>query len=89
MEAVAVARRAIALGRVMRDGSVFQAAGPTPVRMSELFVPGTDTLVVYNSMFPRDRSDDRAAPRVGRTLLLLDLTPGGRPAGWDEQLNYD
>jgi len=63
MEAVAVARRALPAGGTAPEDYVFQAAGPTPVRMSELFAPGTDTLVVYNFMFPRDRSDDRPGPR--------------------------
>jgi predicted dithiol-disulfide oxidoreductase (DUF899 family) len=70
MEAVAAARRALPPGGVVPEDYVFQAAGPTAVRMSELFAPGTDTLIVYNFMFPRDRSDDRPGPRNGKSALL-------------------
>ncbi|MDQ3642390.1 MAG: DUF899 family protein [Actinomycetota bacterium] len=74
MEAVAVARRALPPGGVVPEDYVFQAAGTdglaTDVRMSELFQPGTDTLVIYNFMFPRDRSDDRPGPTRGRSALL-------------------
>lgn len=74
MEAVAVARRQLPPGGAVPEDYVFQGAGPdgcpTDVRMSELFRPGTDTLVVYNFMFPRDRSDDRPGPARGRSALL-------------------
>jgi len=74
MEAVAVARRQLPPGGIVPEDYVFLAAGadglPTDVRMSELFLPGTDTLVVYNFMFPRDRSDDRPGPVRGRSALL-------------------
>jgi predicted dithiol-disulfide oxidoreductase (DUF899 family) len=42
---------------------------PTDVRMSELFAPGKDSLVIYNMMFPRASSDDRPGP-LGETALL-------------------
>ena len=74
MERVAAARRALPPGGPVPEDYVFQAAGPdgrsADVRMSELFQPGTDTLVVYNFMFPRDRSDDRPGPARGRSALL-------------------
>lgn len=74
MEAVAVARRRLPPGGLVPEDYVFRGAGPdgrpTDVRMSELFNPGTDTLVVYNFMFPRDRSDDRPGPATGRSALL-------------------
>ena len=74
MEAVAAARRALPPGGIVPEDYVFQAAGTdglvTDVRMSELFQPGTDTLVIYNFMFPRDRSDDRPGPTRGRSALL-------------------
>jgi predicted dithiol-disulfide oxidoreductase (DUF899 family) len=40
------------------------------VRLSELFAPGKDSLVIYNMMFPRDPEDERAGPSSGRTALL-------------------
>ena len=74
MEAVAVARRVLPPGGIVPEDYVFEAAGTdglaTDVRMSELFQPDTDTLVIYNFMFPRDRSDDRAGPARGRSALL-------------------
>ena len=74
MEAVAAARRVLPPGGIVPEDYVFEAAGTdglaTDVRMSELFQPDTDTLVIYNFMFPRDRSDDRAGPARGRSALL-------------------
>src|SRR5690348_16957979 len=52
-EAMARARPALPPGGVVSRDSVFQAAGPTGVRMPELFAPGKDSLVVYHMMFPR------------------------------------
>ena len=74
MEAVAGLRRELPPGgRVPRD-YVFQAAGadgaPIDARLSELFAPGKDTLVIYNFMFPRDADDDSPGPVSGRFLLL-------------------
>jgi len=58
-EAAAAARRALPPGGVVPQDYVFQQAGPsgtpTEVRLSELFVRGLDTLVIYNFMFPRTR----------------------------------
>ena len=47
---------------------------PTDVRLSELFAPGRDSLVIYNMMFPRHPTDERPGPRTGQTarLPLLD-----------------
>jgi predicted dithiol-disulfide oxidoreductase (DUF899 family) len=57
-EAVAAARRALPPGGVVREDYVFQREGadgaPTDVRLSELFAPGLDLLVIYSFMFPRD-----------------------------------
>ena len=74
MEAVAAARRALPPGgRVPRD-YVFQGAGadgvPIDVRLSELFAPDKDALVIYNFMFPRDADDDSPGPASGQTALL-------------------
>src|SRR5260370_20322028 len=58
-EAVAAARRELPPGGIVPQDYVFQQAGPggtpTKVKLSELFVPGKDTLVIYNFMFPRAR----------------------------------
>jgi predicted dithiol-disulfide oxidoreductase (DUF899 family) len=74
MERVAVARRALPPGGIVPEDYIFMGAGadgtPTEVRMSELFAPGKDTLVIYNMMFPRDPGDDRPAPRDGQTARL-------------------
>jgi predicted dithiol-disulfide oxidoreductase (DUF899 family) len=74
MEAVAAARRALPPGGVVPEDYVFEGAapdgGPRPVRLSELFGPGRDSLVVYSFMFPRDPADDRPGPEAGETALL-------------------
>jgi predicted dithiol-disulfide oxidoreductase (DUF899 family) len=74
MEAVAAARRRLPAGGVVREDYVFQGAAsdgaPTDVRLSELFAPGRDSLVIYSFMFPRDPSDDRPGPEGGETALL-------------------
>jgi predicted dithiol-disulfide oxidoreductase (DUF899 family) len=74
MEAVAVARRQLPPGGVVPEDYVFQGRGadgdPTEVRLSELFAPGKDALVIYSMMFPRDPADDRPGPAGGRTALL-------------------
>ena len=46
------------------------------IRLSELFRPGTDSLIVYHFMFPRHRNDSRPGPRDGPTAdLPLDEGP--------------
>jgi predicted dithiol-disulfide oxidoreductase (DUF899 family) len=73
-EAVAAARRELPPGGVVPEDYVFQGAGEdgtaTDVRMSELFAPGRDSLVIYSFMFPRDPGDDRPGPAGGQTALL-------------------
>jgi len=73
-EAVAGARRKLPPGGVVPEDYVFQGAGadgtPTDVRLSELFAPGKDSLVIYSYMFPRHPHDDRPGPKTGRTALL-------------------
>jgi predicted dithiol-disulfide oxidoreductase (DUF899 family) len=73
-EAVAAARRELPPGGPAPEDYVFQGAGlggaPTDVRLSELFAPGKDSLVIYNFMFPRDPGDDRPGPKSGQTALL-------------------
>ncbi|HEY3069179.1 MAG TPA: DUF899 family protein, partial [Gaiellaceae bacterium] len=58
MEAVAAARRKLPAGGVVPEDYVFQGVGadgaPTDVKLSELFEPDRDSLVIYSFMFPRD-----------------------------------
>ena len=74
MEAVAGARRALPPGGPLPKDYVFEGAGAdgasTEVRLSELFAPGRDSLVIYNFMFPRSSGDDRPGPASGKTALL-------------------
>ena len=74
MEAVAAARRELPAGGQVKLDYVFQRAGadgaPTDVRISELFEPGKDSLVIYSFMFPRDPGDPTPGPRDGETALL-------------------
>jgi predicted dithiol-disulfide oxidoreductase (DUF899 family) len=74
MEAVAAARRDLPPGGAVPEDYVFQGTGadgtPTDVRLSELFAPGKDSLVIYSFMFPRDPGDERPGPPGGQTALL-------------------
>jgi predicted dithiol-disulfide oxidoreductase (DUF899 family) len=74
MEAVAAARRKLPPGGVVPEDYVFQGVGadgaPADVRLSELFEPGRDSLVIYSFMFPRDPGDKRPGPPTGQTALL-------------------
>lgn len=83
MEAVAAARRRLPPGGAVPQDYVFQGLGangePTGVRLSELFAPGKDSLVIYSMMFPRDPGDERPGPDRGRTALL-PLTEGPCPS---------
>jgi predicted dithiol-disulfide oxidoreductase (DUF899 family) len=80
MEAVAAARRALPPGGIVPEDYVFQGEGtggePIDVRLSEMFGPGKDTLLIYSFMFPRDPGDDRPGPAGGKSALLkLDEGP--------------
>ena len=74
MEAVAAARRELPPGGPVREDYVFEGlrpnGSPTQVRMSELFEPGRDTLLIYSFMFGPDR--DEACPMCTAFLSLLD-----------------
>jgi predicted dithiol-disulfide oxidoreductase (DUF899 family) len=74
MEAVAALRRELPPGGPVKRDYVFQGVGadgaPTDVRLSELFEPGKDSLVIYSFMFPRDPGDPTPGPRDGETALL-------------------
>ena len=74
MEAVAAGRRELPPGGPVPEDYLFEAPGPdgspTPVRMSELFEPGEDTLLIYSFMFGPDREE--ACPMCTAFLSLLD-----------------
>jgi predicted dithiol-disulfide oxidoreductase (DUF899 family) len=74
MEAVAAARRELPPGGPIPEDYVFQGArtdgSPTDVRLSELFAPGKDSLVIYSMMFPRYSGDQRPGPEGDQTALL-------------------
>jgi predicted dithiol-disulfide oxidoreductase (DUF899 family) len=74
MEAVAAARRGLPPGGIVPVDYVFQGPGPdgtpTDVRLSELFAPGKDALVIYSFMFPRHSGDERPGAATGQTALL-------------------
>jgi predicted dithiol-disulfide oxidoreductase (DUF899 family) len=74
MEAVAVARRELPSGGAVPEDYVFQGRGvdgaPADIRLSELFAPGRDSLVIYSFMFPRDPGDERPGPDTGQTASL-------------------
>jgi predicted dithiol-disulfide oxidoreductase (DUF899 family) len=74
MEAVAATRRKLPPGGVVPEDYVFQGLGPegavTDVRLSQLFEPGRDSLVIYSFMFPRASGDKRPGPATGETALF-------------------
>jgi predicted dithiol-disulfide oxidoreductase (DUF899 family) len=74
MEEVAEQRRTLPPGGVVPEDYVFQGDGgdgqPADIRLSELFAPGRDTLLIYSYMFPRHRADDRPGPADGETAEL-------------------
>jgi len=74
MEDVAVARRRLPAGGVVPEDYEFDGRGAdgrtTPVRLSQLFAPGKDSLVIYSYMFPRDPSDERPGPATGRVAEI-------------------
>ena len=74
MEAVAAARRALPPGGRVSEDYVFDGVGPNgapaKVKLSKLFAPGKDSLVIYNFMFPRHPADDRPGPTEGSAERL-------------------
>jgi predicted dithiol-disulfide oxidoreductase (DUF899 family) len=82
IEAVAAQRRELPPGGEVPEDYVFEEAaadgGTRDVRLSELFAPGKDTLVIYSFMFPRNPRDERPGPDSGETAKLpLAQTPCG------------
>jgi predicted dithiol-disulfide oxidoreductase (DUF899 family) len=61
---------------VIPEDYVFQAPGaggaPVDVRLSELFAPGKDSLVIYNMMFPRALDEDLPCPSCTQFLDSFD-----------------
>ncbi|GFE85133.1 DUF899 family protein [Steroidobacter agaridevorans] len=74
MEAVAVQRRALPAGGKVPEDYEFDGLGAdgkaTKIKLSALFRDGTDSLVIYNYMFPRHQGDTRAAAASGVTSQL-------------------
>ena len=70
MEAVAAARRRLPPGGIVPQDYVFQTqgpdGGPAEVRLSDLFAPGKNSLVIYSMMFPAPRATTGPARRAGR-----------------------
>jgi predicted dithiol-disulfide oxidoreductase (DUF899 family) len=78
IERVAAQRRALPPGGIVSDDYRFQqaTAGGGKVKLSELFAPGKDTVVIYSFMFPRSPGDTRPGPASGETARLpLAETP--------------
>jgi len=70
-ERVAGMRRALPAGGLVKEDYVFEAAADgSMVRLSELFAPGKNSLVIYHMMFPRWSQDQRAGAPTGTTALL-------------------
>jgi predicted dithiol-disulfide oxidoreductase (DUF899 family) len=74
MEEVAEARRALPPGGLIRQDYEFDALDaqgkPAKTRLSELFAPGKDTLILYNMMFPRHPQEKRDVATSGGTAKL-------------------
>ena len=70
-EQVAAQRRALPAGGLIKEDYVFESAGDgSLVRLSELFEPGKNSLVIYHMMFPRWSGDQRAGAPGGETAKL-------------------
>lgn len=70
-ELVAAQRRALPPGGLIKEDYVFEsAADGSKVKLSELFAPGKNSLVIYNMMFPRWPEDPRAGAPGGKTAEL-------------------
>jgi len=80
METVARARRKLPPGGEIPQDYIFQELRPdgrrADVRMSELFAPGKDSLLIYTFMFPRYPDDERPGPASAELKdLPLARTP--------------
>jgi predicted dithiol-disulfide oxidoreductase (DUF899 family) len=83
-EAVAAARRELPPCGLVPEDYVFQGEGadgaPSDVRLSQLFDPGKDSLVIYSFMFPRDPGDDSPGPVREKETARLPLAEGPCPS---------
>src|SRR5438477_8596907 len=83
-EAVAARRRELPQGGIVPKDYVFQGGGqdgePIDVRLSDLFEPGKETLLIYSFMFPRDPGDDRPGPVREEETARLPLGEGPCPS---------
>jgi predicted dithiol-disulfide oxidoreductase (DUF899 family) len=74
MEVVAVARRNLPPGGPIPEDYLFDGLDsngtPAKIKLSQLFAPGRNTLVIYNFMFPRMPQDTRPGPTQGATAEL-------------------
>jgi predicted dithiol-disulfide oxidoreductase (DUF899 family) len=74
MEALAAQRRALPQGGIVPEDYAFEGIGPdgnaTKMKLSDLFAPGKDSLIIYSFMFPRYPKDDRPGPATGTTARL-------------------
>jgi predicted dithiol-disulfide oxidoreductase (DUF899 family) len=97
LESIAAERRALPPGPVVPDDYLFDAWDDDgkliKVRISELFRQGSDTLLLYHYMFPRNSEDER--PRMaGASLANLPREEGPCPSctllldQWDCVLPY-
>lgn len=91
-ESVAAQRRALPAGGKVPEDYEFEGLGanskPTRIKLSELFREGTDSVVLYNYMFPRHKSDTRAAATSGDTARLpKDEQPCPSCTGLIDQLD--
>jgi predicted dithiol-disulfide oxidoreductase (DUF899 family) len=72
-EAVVARRRALPPGGPLKEDYVFDImtdGKPAKIKLSELFRPGTKSLITYNFMFPRFPGDPRKAPKHGEMAKL-------------------
>ena len=92
MEDVAACRRALPPGGPIAENYVFQGAGddgaPAQVRLSELFAPGQNSLVIYSFMFPRDPADKSHGPASGRCSTSFVATKTRFWHFWASELLY-
>jgi predicted dithiol-disulfide oxidoreductase (DUF899 family) len=70
MEATSEARRELPAGGLVPEDYLFADGSETGVRLSDLFAPAKDSLVVYSFMFPRDPGDDSPGPPSGESARL-------------------
>jgi predicted dithiol-disulfide oxidoreductase (DUF899 family) len=74
MESVAAARRGLPPGGLIPEDYAFEGIGadgkPVKRKLSELFGPGSNSLVTYSFMFPRYPTDDRPKAEHGETAKL-------------------